>query len=47
METGRSPRKIVVSVKGGGLKADDVRALNHIREGEKGGHGIFYFIGRT
>ena len=28
-------RKIVVSVKGGGLKADDVRALNHVREREK------------
>jgi DNA modification methylase len=27
--------KIVVSVKGGGLKADDVRALNHVREREK------------
>ena len=27
-------RKIVVSVKGGGLKADDVRALNHVRERE-------------
>jgi hypothetical protein len=26
--------KIVVSVKGGGLKADDVRALNHVRERE-------------
>lgn len=27
-------RKIIVSVKGGGLKADDVRALNHVRERE-------------
>lgn len=27
-------RKIVVSVKGGHLKADDVRALNHVRERE-------------
>lgn len=27
-------RKLVVSVKGGGLKADDVRALNHVRERE-------------
>lgn len=27
-------RKIVVSVKGGKLKADDVRALNHVRERE-------------
>ncbi|GDX94431.1 restriction endonuclease subunit M [Planctomycetia bacterium] len=28
-------RSIVVSVKGGNLKADDVRALNHVREREK------------
>ena len=28
-------RKLVVSVKSGGLKADDVRALNHVREREK------------
>ena len=28
-------RKIVVSVKGGDLKADDVRALNHVRDREK------------
>ncbi len=28
-------RKIVVSVKGGGLKADDLRALNHVRDREK------------
>ena len=28
-------RKIVISVKGGALKADDVRALNHVREREK------------
>jgi DNA modification methylase len=31
---GKDARKIVVSVKGGGLKADDVRALNHVRERE-------------
>ena len=31
----KEPRKIVVSVKGGGLKADDIRALNHVREREK------------
>ena len=31
----KDPLKIVVSVKGGGLKADDVRALNHVREREK------------
>ena len=35
-------RKIVVSVKGGGLKADDVRALNHVRERE--GAEIALFI---
>ncbi len=28
-------RKIIVSVKGGGLKADDLRALNHVRVREK------------
>jgi adenine specific DNA methylase Mod len=35
-------RKLVVSVKGGGLKADDVRALNHVRERE--GAEIALFI---
>ena len=30
----KEARKIVVSVKGGGIKADDVRALNHVRERE-------------
>jgi DNA modification methylase len=30
----KEPRKIVVSVKGGGIKPDDVRALNHVRERE-------------
>lgn len=35
-------RKIVVSVKSGGLKADDVRALNHVRERE--GADIALFI---
>ena len=34
--------KIVGSVKGGGLKADDVRALNHVRERE--GADIALFI---
>ena len=34
-------RKIVVSVKGGGLKADDVRALNHVREREKAEIALF------
>ena len=33
--TDEDARKIVVSVKGGGLKADDIRALNHVREREK------------
>ena len=32
---GDDARKIVVSVKGGHLKADDVRSLNHVREREK------------
>jgi adenine specific DNA methylase Mod len=35
-----SPRTIVVSVKGGALKADDVRALNHVREREHAEIGI-------
>jgi DNA modification methylase len=34
-------RKIVVSVKGGGLKADDIRALNHVREREKAEIALF------
>ena len=34
-------RKIVVSVKGGGLKADDVRALNHVRERESAEIALF------
>ena len=38
----KEARKIVVSVKGGGLKADDVRALNHVRERE--GAEIALFI---
>jgi hypothetical protein len=33
-------RKIVISVKGGSLKADDVRALNHVREREKADIGL-------
>ncbi|MBA3830739.1 MAG: hypothetical protein H0X34_02365 [Chthoniobacterales bacterium] len=37
-------RKIAVSVKGGGIKPDDVRALSHVRERE-GGYGIVYFPG--
>jgi DNA modification methylase len=34
-------RKIVVSVKGGGLKADDVRTLNHVRERETAEIALF------
>ncbi|MEO7723500.1 MAG: restriction endonuclease [Chthoniobacterales bacterium] len=34
-------RKIVVSVKGGGIKPDDVRALNHVREREKAEIALF------
>ncbi len=33
--TDEEARKIVVSVKGGKLKADDIRALNHVREREQ------------
>jgi len=34
-------RKIIVSVKGGGLKADDVRALNHVRDRESAEIALF------
>ncbi len=34
-------RKIVVSIKGGGIKPDDVRALNHVREREKADIALF------
>ena len=34
-------RKIVVSVKGGGIKPDDVRALNHVRDREKAEIALF------
>jgi site-specific DNA-methyltransferase (adenine-specific) len=37
----RKSRKIVVSVKGGGVKPDDVRALNHVRERERAEIGLF------
>ena len=37
----RDVRKIVVSVKGGGIKPDDVRALNHVREREKAEMALF------
>ena len=33
--------KIVVSMKGGGIKPDDVRALNHVREREKAEIALF------
>jgi len=33
-------RKLIVSVKGGNLKADDVRALNHVREREGADFGV-------
>ncbi len=45
----RAPRrevhKIVVSVKGGGVKPDDVRALNHVREREKAELAPFHLVG--
>ena len=34
-------RKIVVGVKGGALKADDVRAINHVRERESAEIALF------
>ena len=34
-------RKIIVSVKGGALKADDVRALNHVRDRERAEIALF------
>jgi site-specific DNA-methyltransferase (adenine-specific) len=37
----KDAQKIVVSVKGGNLKADDVRALNHVREREKAEIAVF------
>ena len=37
----KEARKIVVSVKGGGIKPDDVRALNHVREREKAEIALF------
>ncbi len=37
----KEARKIVVSVKGGGLKADDVRSLNHVRDREKAEIALF------
>ncbi|MGI9087349.1 MAG: restriction endonuclease [Chthoniobacterales bacterium] len=38
---GKEVRKIGVSVKGGGIKPDDVRALNHVREREKAEIALF------
>lgn len=37
----KEARKIVVSVKGGGIKPDDVRALNHVRDREKAEIALF------
>lgn len=37
----KEAHKIVVSVKGGGLKADDVRSLNHVRERESAEIALF------
>jgi site-specific DNA-methyltransferase (adenine-specific) len=37
----KEAQKIVVSVKGGNLKADDIRALNHVREREKAEIALF------
>lgn len=37
----KDAHKIVVSVKGGGIKPDDVRALNHVREREKAEIALF------
>ncbi|HEV2097192.1 MAG TPA: hypothetical protein VGQ82_11910, partial [Chthoniobacterales bacterium] len=34
-------RKIVASVKGGGIKPDEVRAFNHVREREKAEIALF------
>ena len=38
---GKEARKIVVSVKGGGIKPDDVRALNHVRDREQAEIALF------
>jgi hypothetical protein len=37
----KEARRIGVSVKGGRIKPDDVRALNHVREREKADVGLF------
>ncbi len=37
----KEAHKIVISVQGGSLKADDVRALNHVREREKAEIALF------
>jgi DNA modification methylase len=37
----KEPRKIIVSVKGGGIKPDDVRALNSVRDRERADIGLF------
>lgn len=40
------PKKILVSVKSGKLKADDVRAFNHVREREKAEIGLFITLSK-
>jgi DNA modification methylase len=40
------PKKILVSVKSGKLKADDVRAFNHVREREKAEIGLFVTLSK-
>jgi len=41
-----APKKILVSVKSGKLKADDVRAFNHVREREKAEIGLFVTLSK-
>lgn len=41
-----APKKILVSVKSGKLKADDVRAFNHVREREKAEIGLFICLSK-
>lgn len=41
-----APKKILVSVKSGKLKADDVRAFNHVREREKAEIGLFITLSK-
>ena len=43
---GDAAKKILVSVKSGKLKADDVRAFNHVREREKAEIGLFITLSK-